>query len=56
MDSYQPEGKMIQPLRRHHLRIWVVLSTLLALLFAAGLIVRRPTTPKNAALHWEQFR
>jgi hypothetical protein len=46
---------MIQPLRRTHFWIWVFLSTLLVALFTAGLIVRRPTTPKNPALHWEQL-
>ena len=46
---------MIQPLRRGHLWIWVFLSTLLVALFTAGVIVRRPTTPKNPALHWGEF-
>jgi len=47
---------MIEPLRRSHLRIWVVLSALLSVLFAAGLIVRRPTTPKNPNVHWEKYK
>jgi hypothetical protein len=46
---------MIQPLRLSHLRIWVVLSIFLFALFVAGLIVRRPATPENRNLHWEQF-
>jgi len=46
---------MIQPLRRNHLRIWVVLSIFLSALFVAGLIVRRPAMPENRNLHWEQF-
>jgi len=46
---------MIQPLRHSHLRIWVVLSILLSALFVAGLMVRRPATPGNRNLHWEQF-
>lgn len=47
---------MIQPLRRSHLWIWVFLSTFLGALFTIGLIVRRPTTPKNPKVHWEQFK
>ena len=47
---------MMQPLRRSHLRIWVVLSTLLTALFAAGLMSRRPTMPKNPAVHWERYK
>jgi hypothetical protein len=47
---------MIQPLRRSHLWIWVLLSTFLGALFTIGLIVRRPATPKNPNLHWEQFK
>lgn len=46
---------MIQPLRRTHFWIWVCLSTVLVALFSAGLIVRRPTTPKNSGLRWEQL-
>ena len=47
---------MIQPLRRAHFRIWVVLPLLLFALLAAGLYVRRTTTPVNPALDWERNR
>jgi hypothetical protein len=47
---------MIQPLRRTHFRIWVVLPVVLAILFVAGLIVRRPTLPPNANVHWEKYK
>lgn len=47
---------MIQPLRRAHDRIWVVLVLLLYAVFLAGLLARRTTTPVNPTLHWEQLR
>ncbi len=47
---------MIQPLRRYHFWIWAVLSTVLSALFIAGLMVRRPTMPKNPAVHWETYK
>jgi len=47
---------MIQPLRRSHFRIWICLAVLLPILFAAGLLVRRTTTPNNPTVHWEQFK
>lgn len=47
---------MIQPLRRCHFRIWMVLPVLLYALFIAGLLVRRSATPPNPALHWEEYR
>ena len=47
---------MIQPLRRAHFRIWVVMAVLLYAVFVAGLLVRRTTTPPNPTLHWEQVR
>ena len=47
---------MIQPLRRNHFRIWVVLPFLLYAVLIAGLCVRRSATPNNAAIHWGQFR
>jgi len=47
---------VIQPLRRNHFWIWVLLSTFLGVLFAVGLLVRRPTTPKNPHMQWEQFK
>ena len=45
---------MIQPLRRRHYGIWIVLTMLLSVLFAAGLMVRRPTTPNNPSVNWEK--
>jgi hypothetical protein len=47
---------MIQPLRRAHFRIWLVLAIVLYVVFAAGLLARRSTTPANPNLHWEQLR
>ncbi len=47
---------MIQPLRRNHFRIWIVLPLLLYALLIAGVSVRRTTTPENPAIHWEDYR
>ena len=47
---------MIQLLRRSHFWIWIALAILLPILFAAGLAARRDTTPKNSAVHWEQYK
>ena len=47
---------MIQPLRRVHFRIWVVLAVVLYAVFIAGLLARRTSTPSNPNLHWEQLR
>ena len=47
---------MIQPLRRVHFRIWVVLAVVLYAVFIAGLLARRTSTPSNPNLHWEQDR
>ncbi len=47
---------MIQPLRRAHFRIWLVLAVLLYAVFIAGLLARRSTTPPNPNFHWEQLR
>ena len=47
---------MIQPLRRAHFRIWVVLTLLLYVVFLAGLLARRTTTPPNPSLQWERLR
>jgi len=47
---------MIAPLRRAHLRMWVALVMVLYVVFIAGLLARRTTTPPNPGLHWEQYR
>ena len=47
---------MTEPLRRTHFRIWIVLSALLPIFYAAALIVRRPTTPKNSTVNWEKYK
>jgi len=47
---------MIQPLRRAHFRIWLVLAVVLYAVFIAGLLARRTSTPPNPNLHWGQFR
>ena len=47
---------MIQPLRRVHFRVWVVLALLVYAVFLAALLARRTTTPLNPTVHWEQLR
>ena len=47
---------MIQPLRRAHFRIWLVLAVVLYAVFAAGLLTRRSSTPPNAKICWEQLK
>jgi len=47
---------MIQPLRRLHFRIWLVLPVIFAVLFGAGLLVRRSTMPANAHIRWETYK
>ena len=47
---------MIRPLRRAHLRIWLVLAVALWAVFLAGLMARRSTTPRNPNVHWEQLK
>jgi len=47
---------MIQPLRRAHLRIWIVLAAVLFMVVIAGLTARRSATPRNPDLHWERLR
>jgi hypothetical protein len=50
------EVAMTQPLRRAHFRIWLVLAIVLYVVFVAGLLARRPTTPPNPNVRWEQLR
>ena len=50
------EVRMTGPLRRAHFRIWMALAFLLYILFTAGLLARRSATPRNPAIHWEQYR
>jgi hypothetical protein len=47
---------MIQPLRRAHYRIWMVLPILLFAIFIAGLVTRHTTTPVNPAFNEEKLR
>lgn len=47
---------MIQPLRRAHFRLWIVLAVTLCAIFVAGLLLQRTTTPLNRNLHWEQYQ
>ncbi|MEZ5355338.1 MAG: hypothetical protein R2762_22105 [Bryobacteraceae bacterium] len=44
---------MIQPLRRLHYRIWLILAILLPLLVAAAISGRRNTDVANSSLDWE---
>ena len=47
---------MIQPLRRAHFRVWVVLTAALWLLFAISITMRHETTPLNQNLNWESLK
>ncbi|MEO8372674.1 MAG: hypothetical protein ABI806_26040 [Candidatus Solibacter sp.] len=47
---------MTQPIRRAHLRIWIVLAVILYAVFAAGLSARRDAAPRNPNLNWEHYR
>lgn len=47
---------MTRPLRRLHLRLWIVLAVALPALVWVGLASRRPTAPRNPDLLWERFR
>lgn len=47
---------MIQPLRRAHFLIWIVLAVALYALFIAGLLARRNSTPPNQSFSWEKYR
>ena len=44
---------MTAPLRRWHLRVWLLIGIVAPLIFVAGLLARRPTTPSNLAITWE---
>lgn len=43
---------MTSSLRRDHLRTWLVMAVLMLAVFAASLIFRRDTTPRNPNVHW----
>jgi len=47
---------MIQPLRQAHRRIWILLPVVLLIVFVAGLVVRRPSTPVNPNVRWEMLK
>lgn len=47
---------MIRPLRRSHLRIWILLALTLPILFVTALAMRRNATPINANFVWGQLR
>jgi hypothetical protein len=47
---------MTRPLRRAHLRIWLVLAIVLPALFILALSARRGTTPINPGFHWEMYK
>ena len=46
---------MIQPLRRTHYWIWMILTVVIFAVFLAGLMARRPA-PTNNGLNWGQYR
>lgn len=47
---------MIQPLRRAHFRIWLVLAVVLYGVLGAGLLARRSSTPPNLKIRWELLK
>ena len=47
---------MMQPERRIHFRVWIVLTFVLYALFSAGLLARRDTTPRNPNFGQEKYR
>ena len=47
---------MTAPLRRWHLRVWLLIMVVVPLVFVAALVARRPTTPSNSGITWEQAR
>jgi hypothetical protein len=55
-DEVEENGTVIQPLRRAHFWIWIVLGIALYAVFLAGLFGRRSATPINSNVHWERYR
>ncbi len=47
---------MTRPLRRDHLRIWIVMAIAMLLIFAASIMERRDTTPRNTGIDWSQTK
>jgi hypothetical protein len=45
---------MTAPLRRWHLRVWLLIMVVAPLVFVAALLARRPTTPSNPGITWER--
>jgi hypothetical protein len=52
----EKDARMIQPLRRAHRAIWIVLPVILGVLFFAALLRRGPTMPINPNVHWEIYK
>jgi len=50
------EDIVTRPLRRDHLRIWIVMAIAMLLIFAASIAERRDTTPRNAGIDWSQTK
>jgi hypothetical protein len=46
---------MTAPLRRTHLRIWIVLAATLTVLIAAGIAFREDAAPRNG-ITWERLQ
>ena len=46
---------MIAPLRRSHLRIWIAVAIVNAIVLAVSLIARRPSIVPNYSVRWEQL-
>jgi hypothetical protein len=47
---------VIRPLRRSHLRIWILLTLTLPVLLVTALLMRRDATPVNDNFVWDQLR
>jgi len=47
---------MTRPMRRAHLRIWLVLAIVLPGLLILAVSARRGATPVNPGLRWEMYK
>jgi len=46
---------MTAPLRRAHLRAWIVIAILNAIVLTISLVARKPSIVPNESVRWEQF-
>ena len=47
---------MVQPLRRAHFWIWIVLAIALPAVFAVAIAARHSATPPNPSVSWEKYK